>query len=254
LIICRSCDKYSKLWAPTYTIYSTNKRSSTANYIVFQSASSTTGFISPTANTGYILTSNGLGSAPTFEAPAIVSLTTGVSGTLPVANGGTGARSCCNCRSCSTNRIKINKIRCSGTAAAMVFNSIDVPTLAATNTSVTTTTAATLYIAGGPTAGTNETITNSYGLWNVGNTRLDGNLSVSGSLTLSSALSVANGGTGASSITQYQILMGNGTSPFTGITPSTSGFILTSNGVGAAPTFQAPASVNLAYLDLKQMK
>jgi hypothetical protein len=45
--------------------------------------------------------------------------------------------------------------------------------------------------------------------------------------------------TGASSITQYQILMGNGTSPFTGITPSTSGFILTSNGV---PSYHIPYS------------
>jgi hypothetical protein len=34
--------------------------------------------------------------APTFEAPAIVSLTTGVSGTLPVANGGTGAAGSCH--------------------------------------------------------------------------------------------------------------------------------------------------------------
>lgn len=66
----------------------------------------------------------------------------------------------------------------SGTAASAVFSSFAVPTLAATNASVTTTTAATVYIAGDVAAGTNQTITNSYGLWNVGKTRLDGILSV----------------------------------------------------------------------------
>lgn len=61
-----------------------------------------------------------------------------------------------------------------GTAASAVFSSIGTPTLAFTNTTGTATTAATFYIAGSPTAGTNATITNSYGLWNVGKTRLDG--------------------------------------------------------------------------------
>ena len=64
----------------------------------------------------------------------------------------------------------------SGTATSEVFHSFATPTLAATNTSVTTTDAANVYIAGGVTAGTNQTITNNYGLWNGGNTRIDGNL------------------------------------------------------------------------------
>ena len=62
----------------------------------------------------------------------------------------------------------------SGTAAAHVFFSVAIPTLAATNTLVTTTDAATWYIAGVPAAGTNETITNSWGLWvDAGNVRFD---------------------------------------------------------------------------------
>lgn len=64
----------------------------------------------------------------------------------------------------------------SGTATSMAFNVLSAPTLTAANTSVTTTTAATFYIAGGPTAGTNETISNSYGIWNAGKTRFDGNI------------------------------------------------------------------------------
>ena len=63
----------------------------------------------------------------------------------------------------------------SGTAAAHVFYSIAAPTLAATNATVTTSDAATWYIAAAPTAGTNETITRAYALWvDDGITRLDG--------------------------------------------------------------------------------
>ena len=62
----------------------------------------------------------------------------------------------------------------SGTAAAHVFFGVAVPTLAATNALVTTTDAATWYIAGVPVAGTNETITNAWGLWiDAGNVRFD---------------------------------------------------------------------------------
>lgn len=53
----------------------------------------------------------------------------------------------------------------SGTATAHVFQGIAAPTLAATNASVTTTDAATLYVAGAPSAGTNQTITNAWSLW-----------------------------------------------------------------------------------------
>jgi hypothetical protein len=53
----------------------------------------------------------------------------------------------------------------SGTATAHAFESFAQPTLVATNASVTTTDAATIYIGGAPIAGTNETITNRWGLW-----------------------------------------------------------------------------------------
>lgn len=52
----------------------------------------------------------------------------------------------------------------SGTLAGYSLAYLGIPTLAATNTAVTTTTASTLTIAGPPTAGVNETITNSYAL------------------------------------------------------------------------------------------
>jgi hypothetical protein len=62
----------------------------------------------------------------------------------------------------------------SGTAASAVFWSFAVPSLDSTNLTVTTTTAATVYIAGDPTAVGNQTIGFGAGLWNVGKTQLEG--------------------------------------------------------------------------------
>lgn len=52
----------------------------------------------------------------------------------------------------------------SGTAASLALYAFGQPTVAATNTSVTTTAASTVYIANSPTAGTNMTLTNAYAL------------------------------------------------------------------------------------------
>lgn len=62
----------------------------------------------------------------------------------------------------------------SGTATAWAGVTIQRPTLAASNATVTTTDAATLYIANSPAEGTNETITNEYALWvDDGRVRMD---------------------------------------------------------------------------------
>lgn len=77
----------------------------------------------------------------------------------------------------------------SGTAAEFSSVSIGTPTLAATNTLVTTTDASTLYIQNAPAAGTNETITNSWTIWaDGGAVRLDGDLRVDGNLRSNAAL------------------------------------------------------------------
>ncbi len=77
------------------------------------------------------------------------------------------------------NRLDANTLTdtaASGTVAAAVATSIGQTTFAASN-ATTITDAACLYINSGPANGTNVTITNSWGLWNVGNTRLDGQIS-----------------------------------------------------------------------------
>ena len=88
-----------------------------------------------------------------------------------------------------------NATAASGTATNMVFNSFQQPTLAATNTTVTTNNAATVYIANAPAAGTNQTLTNAYALWvDDGTTRLDGTLRLDGAITLTNDTAVTLSG------------------------------------------------------------
>jgi hypothetical protein len=62
----------------------------------------------------------------------------------------------------------------SGTATQWVGTAIQRPTLAASNTSVTTTDAATLYVANAPAAGSNQTLTSAWAFWvDDGAVRLD---------------------------------------------------------------------------------
>ena len=76
-----------------------------------------------------------------------------------------------------------NSTSASGTAARYTHVTIEPPRLMATNSSVTTTDAATLYIKGGPVASTNQTITKAWALWvDNGNIRFDGNVDVDGTL------------------------------------------------------------------------
>lgn len=62
----------------------------------------------------------------------------------------------------------------SGTVSDEYIHSLGIPVIAATNAATTITRAATLYIAGGPTAGANTTISNSYAIRVAGNGRFDG--------------------------------------------------------------------------------
>lgn len=55
-------------------------------------------------------------------------------------------------------------------------------------------------------------------------------LSAAGILTTASAVTVAQGGTGATSLTANNVLLGNGTSAVQVVAPGTSGNVLTSNG------------------------
>lgn len=115
----------------------------------------------------------------------------------------------------------------SGTAASAVFSSFAVPTLAATNLTVTTTDAATVYIAGAPTAGTNQTITNAWALLvAAGNVKVaastaststtTGAAIVSGGLGVAGAAYVGGSATIGSNSADSQIVLLGSTSGATG--------------------------------------
>jgi len=79
----------------------------------------------------------------------------------------------------------------SGTTASFRHVSIETPRLLATNSSVTTTDAATLYIKDAPLASTNQTITNAYALFvDAGNVKIDADLIVGGDIDLEGDIDV----------------------------------------------------------------
>ncbi|RBJ73459.1 hypothetical protein C3L29_034380, partial [Pseudomonas sp. MWU12-2534b] len=64
-------------------------------------------------------------------------------------------------------------------------------------------------------------------------------------ISLQVPVTVANGGTGLGSLTQHNVLVGNGAAAPNFAAPGTGGQVLTSNGPGADPSFQAlPATVH----------
>jgi hypothetical protein len=83
----------------------------------------------------------------------------------------------------------------SGTATKYTHVNIEAPTLAATNNSVTTTDAATLYVSGAVAAGTNETLTRTWAVWvDAGNVRYDASIyaGTTEALNSSGLVTVAN--------------------------------------------------------------
>lgn len=63
-----------------------------------------------------------------------------------------------------------------------------------------------------------------------GTTGLTPSSATAGAVTLAGTLNVANGGTGATSLTANNVILGNGTSAVQVVAPGTSGNVLTSNG------------------------
>jgi len=97
------------------------------------------------------------------------------------------------------NEITDSNTSASGTAAKYTHVSLEPPRLHATNASVTTTDAATLYISGPPSAGTNMTLTNNYSLWvGDGDVQFDVGLNVNGATTLPGLTTI--GATGVNTI------------------------------------------------------
>jgi len=128
-------------------------------------------------------------------------LTTGVTGTLPVANGGTGAATAAAAR---TN-LELGNVDNTSDASKPISSA-----------------AQTALDLKAPLASPSFT-TPSLGAATA--TSIN-----SGNLTLTTALSVSNGGTGTSSLTANNILLGDGTNALKLVAPGANGNVLTSNG------------------------
>lgn len=182
-------------------------------------------YASKTAN--FVLAApNGSAGVPTFRAivaadiPTLNQNTTGtasnVTGVVAVANGGSGqttAQAAMNTFAGATTSGQY--LRGNGTNVVMsAIQAADVPTL----NQNTTGSAATL-----TTARTIQT-----DLASTSSASFDGSANITPGIT--GTLGVANGGTGATTLTANNVLLGNGTSAVQFVAPGTNGNVLTSNG------------------------
>lgn len=71
---------------------------------------------------------------------------------------------------------------------------------------------------------------------------IGGTITLNGTINGSAAVGVANGGTGATSLTANNVILGNGTSAVQVVAPGSSGNVLTSNGT----TWQSVAGISLS--------
>ena len=235
---------------------------------------------------GYVLTSNGT-TASWATLPTNVSsfsagttgftpntATTGavtLSGTLNIANGGTGITSFGTGVQTALGQNVTGSggivlatsptlvTPTLGVASATSINKVTI-TAPATGSTLTLADGSTLATSGAfsltltTTAATNVTLPPSGTLVNTAVTTLSSLVSI-GTITSgtwnASVIGVAYGGTGASSLTANNVLLGNGTSALQVVAPGTSGNVLTSNGttwVSSTPAASGPSKAQaIAY-------
>jgi hypothetical protein len=158
---------------------------------------------------------------------AITVSTSDITGTLAVTNGGTGQTSFTDGQLLIGNSTGNTLTKASLTAGSGV---------------TITPGAGSIQIAfTGPGSGSVTSVDVSGGT--TGLTTSGGPVTSSGTVTLAGTLTVANGGTGATSLTANNVILGNGTSAVQAVAPSTSGNVLTSNGTTWQST--APAASGL---------
>jgi hypothetical protein len=179
-----------------------------------------------------------LATSPTLVTPALgtpssgtltnatgLPLSTGVTGLLPVANGGTATA--------TPSLVAGSNVTVSGTWPNQ--------TIASSNSGGTVTS-----VSG---TGTVQGLSLSGTVTSSGNLTLGGTLSaVNLTSQVTGTLPVANGGTGATSLTSNNVIIGNGTSAVQFVAPSTTGNVLTSNGTTWTSATPAVSASGLTFL------
>ncbi len=220
---------------------------------------------------GYVLTSTGGSSDPTWQSPAgdvtgtesatTISNSSATGGHIIsalTANGGTLTNSISGTAAIAT-QVTTTQTTASGTYYPLFAGAntsgnqgVDVGTGLTFNPSTNTLTTTTFSgaLSGNATSSTTAS--------NLSGSNLTGDVTNSGDATSISTgatagghivsainsnastgtIDVQNGGTGASSLAAHGVLVGEGTSAVAVASPSTSGYVLTSNGSGADPTWQ----------------
>jgi hypothetical protein len=178
----------------------------------------------------------GTPSAGTLTSCTGLPLSTGITGTLAIGNGGTGSTSTTYC-SLTTNVTGTLPVANGGTGVASA-------TAYALLAGGTTTTGPFQSIASVGTAGqvltsngagalpTFQAASGGVTTISFGSTGLTPSTATSGAVSVAGTLAVANGGTGATTITANSVILGNGTSNLGAnlVAPGSSGNVLTSNG------------------------
>lgn len=156
-------------------------------------------------------------------------LSTGITGTLAVGNGGTGQTTYTNGQLLIGNTTggTLTKATLTAGTGISITNGAGAITIAATNNGTVTS------VSG---AGTVNGLTLTGTVTSSGSLTLGGTLAIAATQVTSGTLAVARGGTGATTTVQGGIVYGSSTSAYATTAASTAGYILASGGTGA-PSF-----------------
>lgn len=205
----------------------TNLAGGLAGNIVYQSAPDTTAFLA-NGTSGYVLTSNGAGNAPSYT-QVVSSFSTGttglsvnaatgdltLSGTLVVANGGTGLSTIT-----SNGVVFGNGASAAGVTAAgaqynvLTVDALGVPTFGQVNLAQSAAVSGVLNLANG---GTNSNLSGSNGsiVYNNGTSLVNSTVGSLNQALLSSGAGAPTWQTVSATVTTDQIIQGNGSGAFT---------------------------------------